>query len=158
MAQFRLQRVLDLRKRREEEQLGRLALATQARMRAQGELDGLVAEEQAQREALGARLQGRIDPGEVAEFGRILNLYGVAIAGKRAELERRIAAEETERLGLTAATIDRKALDRVRERHVERETAERNHREAGFLDEIAAARSTRIRLAAAAAVVAGGGR
>jgi flagellar export protein FliJ len=141
---FRLQRVL--RKRREDEALARLATATNARTACEQALSALTAEERAQRETLSQRLSGgRIDPGEIGEFGRVLDVYSQAIAAKRLELQRRCEDEDAARAALTSATIDRKALDKVRERHAERETAEQNRKESGFLEEIAAARAARLR-------------
>jgi len=149
---FRLQRVLDLRKRREDEALARLATATNARVTCEDALRALIADEQAQRETLAQRLSGgHIDPGEIAEFGRVLAVYAQAVAGKRFELQRRREDEDAARAALTSATIDRKALDKARERHVERETLAQNRKESSFLDEIAAARAARLRLAPALA-------
>src|SRR5579875_1460341 len=150
MSAFRLQRVLDLRKRREEEALARLAAASQARAATEAALEALIAEERLQRDALAQRLAGgRVDPGEVREFGRVLDVYAQAIAGKRAELQRRFEEEEQARAMLTAATIARKALDRARERHEERESAERQRQENSFLDEIASLRAARLSAASA---------
>lgn len=156
MTAFRLQRVLDIRKRRQDEALARLALAANARAATEAALTTLIAEERLQHEALSQRLSGgRIDPGEIAEFGRVLDVYLQAIAGKRIELQRRFEDEDAARAALTAATIDRKALDKAKDRHVERETVAVQRKESSFMEEIAAARATRQRMTAHA-VAAGG--
>jgi flagellar export protein FliJ len=150
MSAFRLQRVLELRKRREEEALTRLAAASRARAATEAALAALIAEERLQRDALAQRLAGgRIDPDKVREFGRVLDVYAKAIAGKRVELQRRFEEEEQARAALTAATVARKALDRARERHEEREHAERQRHENSFLDEIATLRAARLDAASA---------
>jgi flagellar export protein FliJ len=143
---FRLQRVLDLRKRREDEALARLATASSARSTCEKALDALIADERTQHETLSRRLSGgSIDPGEIGEFGRVLDVYARAVAAKRLELQRRIEDEDAARAALTSATIDRKALDKAKERHTERETVAQNRKESGFLEEIAAARAARLR-------------
>ena len=155
MSAFRLQRVLDLRKRREDEALARLATATHARVACEGALTALLADEQAQHETLSRRLSGgSIDPGEIGEFGRVLDVYARAVAAKRLELQRRVEDEDAARAALTSATIDRKALDKAKERHTERETVAQNRKESGFLEEIAAARAARLR--ATGSALAGG--
>lgn len=152
MAAFRLQRVLDYRKRREDELRQRLALATQARVRAEEALTRLLDEEQQRREELSAMLNGgRIDAGRVQELGRMLNLYPQAIAAQREEIARRAAFETEERTRLQTASVERKGLDRLREQHEQRERVESNRREALLIDDIVTARTARQRLAGGAA-------
>lgn len=155
MSAFRLQRVLDLRKRREDEALARLAQASNARVASETALAALIEDERAQRELLAQRLSGgSLDPGEVAEFGRVLDVYARAVAAKRIELQRRFEDEAAARAALTSATIDRKALDKAKERYEERETVAQGRKESNFLEEIAAARAARLR--AASPALAGG--
>lgn len=139
MPPFRLQRVLDLRKRREEELQQRLALAAGARGRAEAELNRLLTDEQRRREELAALLaRGAIDPGQVRELGLLLEVRGASIVAQREAVARALAFEAEERTRLIAATVDRRALDKLQARHDERERREANHKEALLSDEIAA--------------------
>lgn len=156
MAAFRLQRVLDYRKQREDELRQRLALALQARVRAEQALTRLLDEEQQRREELSAMLNGgSIDAGRVQELGRMLNLYPQAIAAQREEIARRAAFEAEERTRLQTASVERKGLDRLREQHEQRERVESNRREALLIDDIVTARTARQRLAGGAAAIGG---
>jgi flagellar export protein FliJ len=152
MAGFRLQRVLDLRKRKEEELQQRLALAAGARVRAEVELQAQLDDEQRRREEIAALLRaGRIDPGQLRELGQLLEARGQAIVRQREAVVRAVAFEEEERARLVHATVERRALDTLRERHEERERTEARRVEAVLIDEIAGNGAARVRLATAAA-------
>jgi flagellar export protein FliJ len=154
MPRFRLERLLDLRKRRELALQQRVALAVAARLRAQAELNRLEADEQMRREQLGLLLTAdRMQPGEVRELGQLLELRTRTIGMQNDELARCLAFEAQERTRLIEATVARQALDKLRERHVEQERLAENRREAIVMEEIANARSARTHLAVA---VAGG--
>ena len=141
---FRLQRVLDLRKRVEEEAQQRLAVALHARVAAEHRLAELQADEQRRREELGTLLAaGRVDADRVLAANLLLEMCGSAIAGQHEEIARRLTVENEERVRMTKAMVERKALDKLRERHQERQYAEEKQREAVFMDEIANARTAR---------------
>ncbi len=147
MTKFRLQQVLDYRQRREDELRQRLVAAARARAQSQARLVTLIADEQSRRNELGQLLSGgRIDAGHIQEMGRVLDACGRAIITQREDVSRRAAFEEEERARVTAAMSERKALDKLRERHVEREIKEFNRREAIVMEEIATARAVRARL------------
>lgn len=146
MSAFRLQRVLDYRRRREEEMQQRHGAAVRARVEAEVRLTALIAEERRRREELGAKLGGgHIDAGDVQKLGLLIDAAGRAITSQREEVARRAAFEEEERARLAAAVSERKALDKLRERHDERERVEQNRRDALLLEEINATRSARAR-------------
>ena len=148
MAKFRLQKVLDYRQRREDELRLRLAAAGRARAQAEETLAALAAEERARRDELSQMLDGgRIDAAFVREMGLLLDVCGRAITAQREEVARRGAFENEERIRLTTAMSERKALDKLRERHVEREYKEFNRREALVMEEIATARAAALRAA-----------
>ena len=141
---FRLQRVLDLRKRVEEEAQQRLAAASHARVAAERRLTDLRADEQRRREELGALLAaGRVDADRVRAANLLLELCGSAIVSQQSEVGRRLEVESEERVRMTKAMVERKALDKLRERHQEQLYAEEKHHEAVFMDEIANARAAR---------------
>ncbi len=144
MTRFRLQRVLDYRRRREDEMQQRLGAAVRARVEAEERLAGLLARERRQREELAARLAGgRIDAAAVRDAGLVLDTTVRAIAAQRDEVARRAAFEAEERDRLRVAMTERKALDRLRERHEEADRREQRRREALLLEEINAAGSAR---------------
>jgi flagellar export protein FliJ len=150
MAKFRLQRVLDLRQRREDEMRQRLGAATRARVQAEERLRAMLADEDRQRDALATLLGvGRMDAGRVMDGARMLDASASAITAQREEIARRLAFEDEEREKLTRAMSERKALDRLREHHEERERKELNHREATILGEIANAGAARALIQAA---------
>jgi flagellar export protein FliJ len=132
MPTFRLQRVLDLRKRVEEEAQQRFAAASHARVAAEQRLSTLCADEQRRREELSALLAGgRIDADRVRAANLLVELCGHAIAAQREEVARRVTTENEERARLTRAMVERKALDRLRERHMERVPGRDRHRARG---------------------------
>ena len=140
MTPFRLQRVLDYRRQREEQLQQRLAVAVAARLRAEGELATLQAGEQRQRDALATLLSGgRVEAGRVRDGGLALEAQGRAVQTQQTAIGRQLAFEQEERERLTAAMVERKALDRLRERHEQRER-ERERRQEGLLLEAIAAR------------------
>ena len=152
MAGFRLQRVLELRRRKEEELQQRLALAAAARVRAEAELQAQIDDEQRRREEIAALLRaGRLDPGHVRELGAMLEARGQAIARQREAVIRAVAFEEEERVRLVHATVERRALDTLHQRHEERERLAARRIEATLIDEIAGNGAARVRLAAASA-------
>ncbi len=141
---FRLQRVLDFRRQREEEMRQRLGAATRARVQAEAELHARIVAQEALRDSLARLLSGgRVDAARVQEMGALLEVAARAIDAQREEVGRRLAFESEERGRLATAMSERKALDRLRERHDERERREELRREAVMLDEIATARAVR---------------
>jgi flagellar export protein FliJ len=146
MATFRLQRLLDLRRRREEQMQQRLAAATQARARAEQLLRMFETEAERRRDAITALLAGgRVDARAVQDGGLALDAAERAIEAQKQEVNKALAFEEEERGRLTVAMSERKALDRLREQHEARELAELNRREAIVLGEIANSRAARSR-------------
>jgi flagellar export protein FliJ len=144
---FRLQKVLDHRRKREDELQQRLAGVTLARVQAEEVLAGRIAAEQARHQELSSLLTGgRVDAARIQNLGLLLEGAARAVNTQRDEVARQMVAEDQARARLTVAMMERKALDRLRDRHVERERVEANHREAVTLDEIAGARAARDRM------------
>ncbi len=141
---FRLQRLLDLRRHREEEMRGRLGAATRARVAGEAVLCRRIEGEQRLREEVAVLLSaGRIDAARVQHLGLLLDAAALAITAQRTEVAQLAEQEHQARSRLTVAMSERKALDRLRERHEERERVEENRREAGILGEIAGTRTAR---------------
>lgn len=143
---FRLQRVLDERRRREDAAQQRVAAATLAVARAEELLRALAHAAAQQREELAAMLAGgRVDAARVVERGVALDGAVQAVRAQEAEVARRAAFLSAERDHLTAAVVERRAIERLRERHQQRVRLEGLHREALILDEIATSRAARDR-------------
>ena len=118
MKPFRLQSVLEHRRRREDELQQRLANAIAARTEAESRLQLLIDEQRHQRDTLGAILAGGpIDAREVKERADRLDSFERSIDHQRDEVGRRAAFVEEERARLTTAVQERKALDLLLERH-----------------------------------------
>jgi flagellar export protein FliJ len=150
MRPFRLQRVLDERRRREDLLRIRFAAATAARLQAEQVRDDLIDDERRQRNALAVLLgAGRVRAARVQDAALAVDACAFAIERQQEEVERRLRFEHEERLRLAEAMAARKALDKLRERHEERERLEENRRQTALLEEIAAARAARERIAAA---------
>ncbi len=144
---FRLQTVLEHRQKREDIMKQRMAVATSARVRAEGQLQALVEAERARRELLSATLlNGAAKPGDVREHATALESFAALITLQQVEVARARAFEEQERAMLTQATVERKALDTMRERHELRERQEANRKESLLLDELATSRAARVLL------------
>jgi flagellar export protein FliJ len=141
---FRLQRILDLKRWKEEQQRQRLGAAARARLTAERRLHELQAEERRRRETMAALLAGgRVDAARVLEAARLLDAVTRAVAAQARVVAERRAAEEVERARLVEAMRERQAFDRLRERHAERERDEHQRRETALLGEIANARAAR---------------
>jgi len=149
MARFRLQRILDYRQRREEQMRQRFGAAVSARVRAEQDLATLDAAVERERVSLGRLLaEARVDAGTLRDRNANLELYARAVEAQREAVARALAFENEERGHLTAAMADRKALDTLRDRHIEWERREDLRKDALVLDEIAGRRALRERLAA----------
>lgn len=143
---FRLQQVLDHRKKREDSLRERLAAAMRARRNAEAELAALSDQERRHREYLSGLLAGgRVDAATVQRTSLLLEGCARAVLAQQQSVARCAGFESEERARLTTAVVERKALDRLRERHEEHQRAEQNRREALMLEEISAARVTRDR-------------
>lgn len=137
---FRLDRVLRLREQAEQRQAARLAAAA----REQAELDGLCRDQASYVETVGDRVTPK--PGAAASAGW-LRALGLTAAAASRQLEEAEQSRETarrqadlERDRLANARVERKTLERLRERQHEawRQAADRVEQAA--IDEVAARR------------------
>jgi flagellar export protein FliJ len=116
MFHFRLQRLLDLREQKEREKAVELLRAEAAMDAARTALAGLEAARESGRERLlGAQGDGTV--GQLRNLAFVLEQLDRRVADAAASLAE--AAQETERVreGLTEAHQERRALDRLRDRH-----------------------------------------
>lgn len=140
---FRLDPVLDLRRRREEVLQGEYAQAIRA-LAAQQER--AVAAEEALAEATGTLRAASAGPVQLLEL-RALNDEIVRLrrilAHEREMVSRMEDVAEERRQELVQAARDREALDTLRRRAESAHRAEENRREQGVLDELATRRASR---------------
>jgi flagellar export protein FliJ len=146
MATFRLQRILDYRRRKEDQMRQRFGAAVAARVRAEQDLLTLHAAVERERDSLGRLFTAeRVSAGDLADRSLALDLYARAVDAQREEVARRVDFEDEERTRLTAAMAERKALENLHERHRERERREALRKEALILNEVANGRVMRQR-------------
>lgn len=144
MATFRLQRVLDVRRRREDELRQRLAAAIRAREAAEQRLLFLMQSELDRRDELAVRLAaGRVEAQAFQDAQAALDILSSLVQAQRDAVQRAVMLEAEERAAAARAMSERKALDKLRERHEDSERIAANRREALIIDEIATARAWR---------------
>ena len=142
--EFRLEQVLDLRRRAEEQQQLALHVRIEEEAQARADLEALVAAREAQVAALTAqRRSGPVDPAMLeATLGYVESVedaiqqqHGlIAAAGERIERQRE---------SLVAAMRDRQALEQLRDQHVTAAHREADRKEAKEVDDIVSARFAR---------------
>ena len=144
---FRLQRVLEHRLTRERQQLGAVA---ETRTATQAARTGLAALIERKTETEASALAGRRGRLQVDEALRVAR-YAEALAGAIGSQEEVVrAAAEAERQAeaeLLQRRQERRALETLRARHVERAAAIEQRREAALHDEVAMARAARRQVA-----------
>lgn len=143
MFQFRLQRILDMRQKREQAVAGKLAEARTAEERAR-----LAAEELERARAAGAEsaslAQSRqLSAGQLQNLRYVVDRMGdhVRFANQEADAAR----EQAERalVEFTAAFRERKVLDRLRDRQEEGWRSDELHADRRLMDEVALTRFVR---------------
>lgn len=131
---FRLERLLALRRRREDD--ARRAFA-EARRATQAE-EGLLAALRAEVEASRVDVRGAVDPGRMSLFAGLRDALEARVRRSTARLAVLAGAEEEARRGVEAATRAVRALERLRERRAAGHRVEEARREQSVLDEAGA--------------------
>jgi flagellar protein FliJ len=142
---FRLQRVLELREQAEQARARSLAEATDRADDVRRAHEAMQSLRTLQREGAEAATREAASAGELQHFAYLLEQIDHRLQqtdGDLAEAER-LVAEATG--ALQAASRDRRVLDRLKERHVERWQGEALHQDRNAMDEIALSRFTRAR-------------
>lgn len=143
MFQFRLQRILDLRARREEEAATRLAdartRAEEARS-AQASLERVLAEG---REQLAEAHGTRRTVGELRTLALALESVGLRVAEAERAADAAEAGVERTQAELTEAFRERRVLDRLRDRHREAWRSGEAQLDRATMDGVALARFAR---------------
>ena len=117
MFKFRLQRLLDLREQREREAALALARAEQAREAAEAALTNLETVRQIGRERLVSAHGTAGTVGQLRNLAFVLEQLDRQVAHAASSVTEAAAAAEQLRQGLSEAHLERRVLDRLRERH-----------------------------------------
>ncbi|MDI6870350.1 MAG: flagellar export protein FliJ [Bacillota bacterium] len=134
---FSLQTVLELKRRREEALLEELAKRTRAAAAAEERLKELRAERRRAQGELRQLLRGRLEVERVRSAQDYLAGLDERIERQRVEVRRRNEEVKACRQQVVAASQERKAFEKLRERQWEAYQKEYQRQEQVFLDEIA---------------------
>jgi len=140
---FRLQRVLELREKSEQARAQTLHAANENADEQRSHQDAMFALRQLQRDSLEAVSHGVITAGEMQHLAFIIDQLDdrlLRAADDVVEAERLVAEAQ---VALQLASRDRRVIDRLKERHVERWQDAEQQRDRTHMDEIALARFTR---------------
>lgn len=151
---FRYETLLQHRRRIEDERQRDLAKLMRGRMLFLDRLRGMQDTIRQSKHDMGASLTGKVDLSQVSQFARYSQTcaqQGREIVVKLAGLEKQIDAAREQ---LMEAVRQRKALELLRERHLEEWKFEQARKEAIELDDLATQRYVREQIAARRAVEA----
>jgi len=140
---FRLEKVLDLRKQKEQEMMRELALAKESLAREERILEELRDRLAASRRELLAKQRGCLDPNEIINYLRYLDQLREFIELQTLRvLEAERIVEETREL-LLQATKEKKIVEKLKENQLKKYKEELMRAEMNFLDEVGTLRYTR---------------
>lgn len=143
MFKFPLQRLLDLREQREKEVAAELARAEALRDAARAAHDNLETARQINRERLHAAQQAAGTVGELAQFAFVLEQLDRELTETSQRLGDAERSAERVRQELSAACVDRRVIDRLRERAQEEWRTTSSLRDLQAMDAIALQRFAR---------------
>ncbi len=142
MFKFRLQRLLDLREQKEREMAAELARAEQAAEAARAELANLDAVRAIGRERLHAAHAGAGTVGELRNLAFVLEQLDRQVSEANVSVNDAEQQSEAVRQELSEAHVERRVLDRLRERHEGEWREEAVQADRQTMDAIALARFT----------------
>jgi len=140
---FRLQVLLDLRARQEDEARAVWSARLQEAERERQRLDMLVAERAALQVRVEASKQGNVDVGSLAEANRLAEYMRSCILQQEIVLKEAMVRVAEAQQALQAAATARKAVEKLRDRKQSEHAHEEQRREQDFLDEVAVLRAVR---------------
>jgi flagellar FliJ protein len=140
---FRLQRVLELREASEQARARALASATDGADDARRRADALAGLRRLQRDAMTAAARGHITAGEMQHLAFLIGALDDRLARAAADVAdaERVVTEAQQALQL--ASRDRRVIDRLKARHIERWQEQQQQQDRTAMDEIALTRFTR---------------
>lgn len=145
MFKFRLQRVLELREKREQAQALELAKAEEAATAARQQRDTLQELHTASRQQLSTAHQADPTVGHLHHLGFVLNALDERLGHAAQSVTTAEGVVSTARVSLEVAARDRRVLDRLKDKHEDAHRVVESHRDRVTMDEIALARFTRQR-------------
>ncbi len=140
MFRFPLQRLLELKARREQELARQLALATQDAARAAAIRDELRQLQACSAEQLAGRTQEAPTVGELVSLGYTISQLGEQVEEAQTRVDAAEQHAASQNALLTSAVRDRQVLDRLRERRFDEFRAEESQRDRNAMDAIALGR------------------
>ncbi len=145
MFKFRLQRVLELREKREQAQAIQLANAEESASVARTQRDDLQALHTASRAQITSAHIADPTVGHLHHLGYVMSALDQRLGHASQTLTNAEGVVTDARISLEAAARDRRVLDRLKDKHTDAFRAEESHRDRIAMDEVALARFTRQR-------------
>lgn len=143
MFRFRLQRVLELREKREQAQALRLAQAEESATAARNERDELQALHTASRAQITSAHINDPTVGHLHHLGYVMNALDQRLGHASQSVTKAEGAVSEARSSLELAARDRRVLDRLKDKHTDAFRVEESQRDRVSMDEVALARFTR---------------
>lgn len=140
---FRLQKLLEIRRLKEDLQRQELARARQALDREKANLAELKGVQAEAIDELRAAFEGVLDVDRIASYHRYLGLLAHHIGDRQAAVGRLAREEAAKRAAVIAARRERKIVEKLKERAYARYRDEVAHMEQAFLDEVGTIRYAR---------------
>lgn len=147
MFRFRLQRVLELREKREQAQAVQLARAEETATAARTQHDQLHTLHQASRAQISNAQSGDPTVGHLHHLGFVLSALDQRMGQAAQVVTHAERAVSEARVTLETAARDRRVLDRLKDKHSDAHRAGESHRDRVTMDEVALALYTRQRQA-----------
>lgn len=145
MFRFRLQRVLELREKREQAQAIRLTKAEESASVARTQRDELQAMHAASRAQITSAHIADPTVGHLHHLGYIMGALDQRLGHASQNVTNAEGVVSEARVSLEAAARDRRVLDRLKDKHTNAFRTEDSHRDRLAMDEVALARFTRQR-------------
>ena len=145
MFHFRLQRVLELREKKEQAQAVQLAKAEESATAARTVRDELQALHAASRAQITSAHITDPTVGHLHHLGYVMNALDQRLGHASQSVAKAEGVVSDARSSLELAARDRRVLDRLKDKHTETFRAEASHRDRVSMDEVALARFTRQR-------------
>ncbi|MGQ0646105.1 MAG: flagellar export protein FliJ [Gemmatimonadaceae bacterium] len=140
MFKFPLQRLLDLKAKREQEMARRLAAARTDAVREDEQRDAIASLPDAGNEQVAAGAESALSVGELVSMRHALTQLGQRLeaAQERADAAHQVVSATNN--ALAGAIQERQVLDRLRERRLEEHRADENMQERAAMDAVALSR------------------
>ena len=141
---FKLQSVLDIKQKIEDEEKEKLAKLIQEKIKEEKVLENLInSEAQARQELKDKQREGKLDIDELRRYDSHLKRLANAIISQNLRLKELAIRIESQRQELLKATQQKKIYEKLKEKHQEAFIKEMDDEERKFIDELATSRYKR---------------